>query len=187
MGLARMFQARSWRHVLFHVSGDGIPDPERQEDLSFANCTGLMIPGRYRSFFLEFGSRWVLLRTNLWMLQGRAWFFVTSVDGTPANYVVAYDSKRARRRFPDVGPGGVIFGPVYTRSAFRGKSITPFALRSAVGHFVQKGVHDFYIDCAESNLPSKRSIEKAGFAFRGTYEGTTGFLGRTLTSCRVSA
>lgn len=185
MSFRSLLLKRSWSHVLFEASKDQIAPPPERPDLDFRDCTGRWIDRRYRDFFLEAASWLVWIRTNLWMMRGRAWYFVTLCDGTPAHYTTAYSALRGRPKFPDIDTTGVLFGPCYTRSQFRGKSIYPFTLQKAVHLLAAKGVTRFYIDCASVNTPSIQGILKSGFERVGEYTGTTACLGVFHSARRV--
>lgn len=184
--LWRMIKKRHWCHILFEGTSETLPPPEKRDELTFEDHTGWRIPPEYHSFVLEFATKVTLYRANLWMLRGKAWFFIVRCNGDLAFYRLAFDSRRIIRQFPNIKPGGVIFGPSYTRPEFRGRGILGWAAKECFRYFTERGIRHFYADCAVTNKSSERAISKSGLQRVGTFEGTSAFFGLIKTKRRIA-
>jgi len=70
-------------------------------------------------------------------------------------------------RYYRVGERAAVFGPVETAMAFRGRGVAPAVMRGAMRVLAGRGVHVFYVDTSELNLPMQHAASKAGFRDTG--------------------
>lgn len=70
-------------------------------------------------------------------------------------------------KFPFMDKNGLEIGPCHTNPAFRGKGIYPKVL-TEICRRKSKSTSSFYMIVDETNLPSIRGIEKAGFVRCGS-------------------
>lgn len=61
-------------------------------------------------------------------------------------------------------PGDAYVYESFTRADARGRGIYPFALAGILGHLGSAGIGRVWVGVEETNTPSIRAIEKAGFA-----------------------
>ncbi|MGI8773612.1 MAG: GNAT family N-acetyltransferase [Actinomycetota bacterium] len=81
-------------------------------------------------------------------------------------------------------PGDAYVYESFTRADARGRGIYPFALAGIVSHLGRSGVRRVWVGVEESNAPSTRAIEKAGFvrSFELAYARNKGRFRMDVTS-----
>lgn len=81
-------------------------------------------------------------------------------------------------------PGDAYVYESFTRADARGRGIYPLALAGIVSHFGRSGIRRVWVGVEESNSPSIRAIEKAGFvrSFELVYARSKGRFRMDVTS-----
>lgn len=104
-----------------------------------------------------------------WMGYAKTWlklctptrmFYVLANDGVLAHHGWVTAS-RCKHYY--VEPESAVVGPIWSNPVFRGAGLGTLALQLAMNVLIAKGIHVFYIDTSDDNLPCQRLIEKCGF------------------------
>ena len=60
-------------------------------------------------------------------------------------------------------PDEIVFGPVWTDAAFRGRGLAPYTMRNAMNAMMKHGHKVFYSDVHKDNVASQRLLKKLGY------------------------
>jgi len=145
---------------------------EKKEDCAIGIECEIFVPGIRGGYLLPNESssfKKICLRVLFRIIthgEAKIVFVANGEDLVHTSYVIPKCSK-----FPFLGKWDYEIGPCFTSPKYRGKGIYPAVLRYICRNFgTEKSV--FYMIVDESNQPSIRGIEKAGFVKCGTVRTT---------------
>lgn len=156
---------------------------QRVDDENSVNCNiftptlrrGLLLPGEARSIKL-IGVR--LLFQIITLGKAKIFFVSEGENLVHRSYVIPKCSK-----FPFMGKEDYEIGPCFTYPKYRGKGIYPAVLKTICNRVGNEHT-TFYMIVEDTNTPSIKGIEKAGFQKCGIVE-ITKFTKRYILKTRL--